>query len=526
MKPFLYLLKRNFINYIKSIRHKPSKAVPLVFVIAVIILMSCAVIFGDEKTESFNDPKYFIGVATAIIFQLFLFILYSGVTRKNFRYSMSDVNLIFTSPLKPQNVLLYGFLKEISSIFAMSIFLIFQLPNLAFKFSFVTGGIVYLLLIIIAFFIVLSSLSLLIYGFFSKYYKYKELAIKIVKYSSIVVTLALAVYIYTGSNGDYYDFAMDFFNKDWWSYIPVMGWGRALLSQCLTGFNISSLIYGGLLILSCIGSITLLYKFNLDFYEDALPSAEQNEVAQSYKNSGFDSKQLSKMQNSRKPFARRKVTLAYSAKFAKAIFFRHMLEYKKTGFYFINMLSVIYLVASVVVGLYFDIPFFALLLFSIYMMVLSTYAGKWSMDFNGHFIFLIPASSAAKLFYSTLSTILKVTVDSLLLFIPAGILMGVSPLEIILTILAYISFGALSTYGAVLNYKLFDRVSNQLMKGIFMMITLIVYILPGIVIGVLFSFVFEIFAPYSLHISFLVYNTLASLVIVQAAKGIYDSIDT
>jgi len=526
MKPFLYLLKRNFINYIKSIKHKPSKAIPIVFVFLIIILMVCASIFSDEKTESFNDPKYFIGVATAVIFQFFLFVLYSGVTRKNFRYSMSDVNLIFTSPMKPQNVLLYGFLKEISSIFAMSIFLIFQLPNLAFKFSFVSGGIVYLLLILMAFFIVLSSLSLLIYGFFSKYYKYKEPAIKIVKYSSIAITLALSVYVYTGSNGDYFEFAMDFFNQDWWSYVPVMGWGRALLSQCLTGFNLSSLIYGGLLIFSCIGAITLLYKFNLDFYEDALPSAEQNEVAQSYKNSGFDAKQLSKMQNSRKPFARKNVSLNYSAKFAKAIFFRHLLEYKKTGFYFLNILSGIYLAISVGVGLYFDIPFFAFLLFSIYMMVLSTYAGKWSMDFNGHFIFLIPASSAAKLFYSTLSSIVKITIDSLILFLPAGILMGVSPLEIILTVLAYISFGALSTYGAVLNYKLFDRVSNQLMKGIFMMITLFVYILPGIVIGVLLSFVFKVFDPYSLQISFIVYNSLASFVIVQAAKGIYDSIDT
>lgn len=526
MKPFLYLLQRNFINYLKSIKHKPTKAIPIVFVVAVIILMGCAIIFEDTPTESFIDPKYFIGITTAVIFQMFLFVLYSGVTRKNFRYSMSDVNLIFTSPMKPQNVLLYGFIKEISFIFAMCLFLIFQLPNLAFKFSFVTGGIVFLLLILMAFFIVLSSLSLLIYGYFSKYYKYKEMAIKVVKYFSILITLGLATYIYTSSNGNYYEFTMELFNKDWWSYIPVMGWGRELLTQCLTGFNGSSLIYGGLLIASCIFFLTLLYKFNLDFYEDALPSAEQNEVAQSYKNSGFDAKQLSKMQNSRKPFARRKVTLKYSAKYAKAIFFRHLLEYKKTGFYFLNILSGLYLIISVVVGLYFDIPFFALLLFSIYIMVVSTYAGKWSMDFNGHFIFLIPASSASKLFYSTLSSIIKVMVDGVILFIPAGILMGVGPLEILLSILAYISFGALSTYGAVLNYKLFDRVSNQMMKGIFMMITLIVYILPGIVIGVLFSFVFEIFAPYSLHISFLVYNTLASLVIVQAAKGIYDSIDT
>ena len=142
MKPFLYLLKRNFINYLKSIKHKPTKAIPFIFMAGFIALMCFSIFSDDANPESLIDSKYFIGITTGILFELFLFIIYSGVTRKNFRYSMSDVNLIFTSPIKSQNVLLYGFIKEISFMFAMCLFLIFQLPNLALKFSFIPGGIV------------------------------------------------------------------------------------------------------------------------------------------------------------------------------------------------------------------------------------------------------------------------------------------------------------------------------------------------------------------------------------------------
>ncbi|MGG7178923.1 putative ABC exporter domain-containing protein [Clostridium paraputrificum] len=526
MKPFSYLLKRNAINYIKSMKHKPTKIIPFVFYGIFLILMLFSLGNRSNSPDSFNNPKYFIAGCTLASFIGFLFIIYSGITRKNFRYSMSDVNIIFTSPIKSQNILLYGFLREVSFIFAFGIFFMFQIPNIANNFNFVSGGIPLFIIFFFLFAVTLSFISLLMYGIFSKLHKYRDKASKIAKAAILLVLLTIAIYIYTSSKGDYFNFGINFFNEELWNYIPIVGWIRSLLIQCIEGFNSSTILYSGLLLITCIISGVILYNLNLDFYEDALPSAEQNEVAQSYKNSGYDPKQLAQMNKVRKPLARRKTTMNYNAFYAKSIFFRHMLEYKKTGFYFLNILSGIYFVGSMIFGLYIKAPLYFFLLFAVYIMVIATYAGKWSSDFNGHYIFLIPASSASKLFYSTLSSIIKYLVDGLILFIPAGILTGSTLLEILLSILAYVSFGAISTYGAVLNYKLFDRVSNQMMKGIFMMITLFIFILPGIVVGLLLSFQLKIFGPYALHLSFIIYNTIASLVIIQGAKGIYDSIET
>ena len=526
MKPFSYLLKRNVINYIKSIKHKPTKIIPFIFYGLFLILMLISVITRDDSIDSFSKAEYFIaGCTLAGLIGLF-FVIYSGITRKNFRYSMSDVNIIFTSPIKSQNVLLYGFLREVSFIFAFGLFFMFQVPNIANNFKFVSYGLPLFIIFLLLFAITLSFISLLMYGIFSKLYKYKDNASKVMKFFIILILLSVATYIYTSSGGNYFDFGINFFNQEWWNYIPVVGWIRSLLIQCLYGFNISTLLYFGLLLITCIACAFILYNLHLDFYEDALPSAEQNEVAQSYKNSGYDPKQLAQSRKVRKPFARRKTTINYNAFYAKAIFFRHLLEYKKTGFYFLNILSGFYFIASIIFGLYIKAPLYVFLLFAVYIMVISTYSGKWSSDFSGHYIFLIPASSSSKLFYSTLSSVIKYAVDGFILFIPAGILIGSNPFEILLSILAYVSFGAISTYGAVLNYKLFDRVSNQVMKGLFMMITLFAFILPGLLIGLLLSFKLKIFGPYALHISFIIYNSIESLIIIQSAKGIYDSIET
>ena len=39
MSCFSYLLKRNVVNYIKSIKHKPSKAVPIVFYVVMLFFL-------------------------------------------------------------------------------------------------------------------------------------------------------------------------------------------------------------------------------------------------------------------------------------------------------------------------------------------------------------------------------------------------------------------------------------------------------------------------------------------------------
>ena len=147
MRPFIYLGWRTFINYIKSFKHKPSKAIPLIFYVIMIGLMFTSLTFeGGDLEHDYSNPKYFIFGATIILLIMILYNLYSGISRKNFRYTMSDVNIIFTAPIKPQNVLLYGFIREISFILVFSFVFIYQIPNMAINFNFQKSGILLFLI--------------------------------------------------------------------------------------------------------------------------------------------------------------------------------------------------------------------------------------------------------------------------------------------------------------------------------------------------------------------------------------------
>lgn len=525
MGAFAYLLKRNIINYVKSFKHKPSRAFPFLFYGFILLMMAISFILEDSEPH-YSNPKYFITGLTVMLVIVFIYIIYSGIIRKNFKYNMSDVNLIFTAPIKSQNVLLYGFIREISSVLALSIFLLFQLPNLTLNFKFTKYGLVVFLFSILLFFITLSFISLLMYGIFSRFKNVKKLAENIVKFISLIVIGGISLYIYLYSKGDYLGYSVELFNKEFWNYIPLIGWIRAIIIQCLSEYNYSLILYVLALVFTSVLCGFILYKLNIDFYEDALPSAEQNEVAQSLKNNGFDQKQIQNINNKeRKPIlARRKVNYNYSSTYAKAIFFRHVLECRKSGFGFLDIFSLIYFGVSLF-SWYVGLPIEFLLGFGVYFMFLTTYAAKWANDFNTHFIFLIPAPSEQKLFYSTLISVIKYGVNSLILFLPVSILTKANPITVIFCILSYVSFGAVATYGAVLNYRLFDRVSNAMMKGIFMMITLFIYILPGVIIGIVLSLFLKVFGQYSLYMSFIVYNVFASFIIIHFAKTVYDRVE-
>ena len=138
MRPFIYLARRTFINYIKSFKHKPSKAIPLIFYGFMIFCMfiNITAVKNIKRDNEYINSKYFIFGATVIFLILILYNLYGGISRKNFRYTMSDVNIIFTAPIKPQNVLLYGFIREISFILVFSFVFIYQIPNIAMNFNF------------------------------------------------------------------------------------------------------------------------------------------------------------------------------------------------------------------------------------------------------------------------------------------------------------------------------------------------------------------------------------------------------
>ena len=90
------------------------------------------VFYYEELTE--EDVAQIMLVVEAITLVLVLLLLgmgaHSGVKKGSDIFLMADVNFLFTSPMKPQSVLLFRLTFQMLAVVTGSLYLLFQIPNM------------------------------------------------------------------------------------------------------------------------------------------------------------------------------------------------------------------------------------------------------------------------------------------------------------------------------------------------------------------------------------------------------------
>ena len=220
----------------------------------------------------------------------------------------------------------------------------------------------------------------------------------------------------------------------------------------------------------------------------------------------------------------RKIKSGNIGRGASAIFYRHLLEYKKSGIPFIDKLTFIMLGAGVISRYIFPgASMNTIMYFTIYMLFLFSFQGKWGQELSKPFIYLIPYSSMSKLFYATLADLIKYTIDGLVLFTLAGIIFKSGVTIAILCALTYASFGAIYTYGDVLSRRMLGATHSKNLEIFMKMGITFLIVLPGIITFVILSLTSGGNSP-MLYISYIVvicYNILASFLIMLLSRGIF-----
>jgi len=256
------------------------------------------------------------------------------------------------------------------------------------------------------------------------------------------------------------------------------------------------------------------------------PFSETNETMSKIKTKQIDQKTLGNSNPYKLKMKTRKVISNYKATFSKAILYRHLLEYRKTGFGLINMYTA--LLVTITLGYSFFVPVkeikFLLFIFA-YLSVITSFASKWTEELSKHYIFMIPDIAEKKIFYATFSSILKFTTDGTITFVIAAILLKANPIEALLCILSYISFGFILTYGGVVNMRLIGVLGSKVFSGILMFVSLILYVLPGIIGAIIISTNFTFLEEYAIYPSILIWNSIAAFTLLVISKRILDNIE-
>jgi len=477
MRALLFLVRKNLKNIVKSALKRPTTLVgyiiALIFII-IIIVAAFAMPSGGVRTSS---PQLFRG----IIMLAFAFFYYTslklGIEKGSSYFRMADVNLAFTSPLRPNQILLYGFIRQLGGTTLFIFLALCQIPNLKNNFAFQPHGVPMLLLSVVAYTMSYPILSMVIYSWTSVKKERKRIAKRVFDAAAIAVALLFLLDLIRTRN--FAESLGNVFGSPVARYFPVIGWTGSIASSAVAGFDMPFYVGTAGMLVLIIGLSILIYRMKLDYYEDVLEATEYMEQVIKAKREGRNI-----TFNLR---TRKNVRGGFSGEGAKALFAKNMLEIRKTSmFLFFDRMSVSVILFSIVFKLIMpsgteSISMLLILGMSSYLLLLFQVQGRWAAEADKHFIYLVPASAYEKLFFATLSDHIKNLLDGTVLFMLTGILFNAGAPVILLCILTYVAFGAVYIYSDVLSRRLFGSVHSKSLMIFAKIIFSIVLIIPGII---------------------------------------------
>ncbi len=473
-RPLLYLIGRLIAGRLRTMRKHPSQTV---FIVLVIALISVVLILSSRDSGGnigWIDERSRGAILTGICLMFSYLSVRTGLKNGSTFYRLADVHLVFPSPISHRNVLLYGFTRQLGIGLLVLLWVVFQTANL--RRIFAVTGIGFLPFAAGAFLITcyMPVVSMLIYGRLLKKASRRVWLQRSLNGAALVIGVIFAATIII--TADPTKALHITFDHPAVKFIPVIGWIRTLMTSAYLGFSTYTWIS---LCLSVLGLALLVWhilRSDLDFYEDVLLGTEKREATIKSKKKG------------QSPFHThsgkvRKIASYYKGRGASALFFRHLLEYRKTGFFLFDkstlLVTFIALVAGYLLrgnpnGTYF------LLYISLYLLLFLSFAGKWDQELSKPYIFLIPARPMAKIWYATAAVHVKHLLEGLVLFLLAGWYFGVPVISRILLALCYVTFGSVYLYTGILFYRWIGRLGETILMRVVVFILILSVAAPAI----------------------------------------------
>jgi hypothetical protein len=521
MRPLLYLLKRNLVNSVRELAKKPGVLIAYIIIAVFFALFLITSIVMPSRQLQAGSAEEFGAIVLMLILMIVYFGIRQGITSGSSFFRQADVNLVFTAPIAPQQVLVYGFIRQFFMTLMAALFVLFQIPNLRNNFAIGPAGVLVIIAGIILLFFSTQLFGMLVYSVASRSARTRS---GLVSGLNIFVGLWLAGFMpVLLEKKDLLQAAVVYLNSRIFDCLPLVGWFKALLMVAVGGTGGAFLLNLALILAAIAVMVFILYALKTDYYEDVLVATDSREQAIRAKKEG----RAGWNWNTRA----RKIKYRFTGTGAMAVLQRHLLEYRKTGWFFVDGSSLI--VMAIGIASKYLFPFSSMtttLYFSVYFLFFFSLQGKWSQELGRPFIYLIPASSAAKVFYATLAGVLKSGVDGLLLFAVAGFMFKSDIATVLLCALVYMTFGAVYTYGDVLARKLFGQTHSRNLALFVKMFLLLFIIAPGIIISVFSNSILgAAFNPeLASYISFLAlaaYNLIACALMLFMARSIFKELE-
>lgn len=450
MNALFYLYRKTFINRMKKAIKRPVSYIYFAFIILyfVMIFWSFGPMIRDLSTDLASTLTAFL---TIVIFIFLPSNLISYSKRKGLIFRHSDIHLLFPSPLSPKLILLYSHVRTMFMTLVLNIVMTiggvlwFDMP--------VWKMLIYFIFSCVIENILEASLMILFYGN-ERFNKRQMKYFQGLMYLLIGTFVVIGIYMFI-KEGVSMQVVTDYLHSPMIQMVPIIGWYISFIHMLFMGATtlntIGSLLFIASVILLLIMAIRM--KCIGDYYEDAMEFAEDYESAREKGSKGEVA-----VVGWKKKYG--KATVTYKGSYAKALFYRQLLEYKKNRFFIFGFYTLLCFGIGIFLAVlgyqdnfnnFGEYKIFIVLAVMAYLVFITiSYRGKWGKELQRHYTYLIPDNSFRKLWYATLIEHIRAVIDGCLLATPLCIVLRIPLIQLVLMVITYVCLQACKLYAEVM----------------------------------------------------------------------------
>ena len=234
MSAIFYMLRKEWKNRFLALFRHPGKLV--VYILLVLLLVNSVVsvaLTPQADLSGFVDLRILHGIYFGILLLITVPILLSALQKGTTFFGMSDVNLLFVSPISPKKILAYGLMKQMGRTLLMVFFFLFYGAMMAETFGIVwTDTLALVLGAAVALFSV-QVLSLLLYNFTNgSPLRVRTAKVVLYVYIAAIAGIILLEFTEGGSNTEALLAAI---SSPKLEYLPLLGWIKGACFAFIAG---------------------------------------------------------------------------------------------------------------------------------------------------------------------------------------------------------------------------------------------------------------------------------------------------
>ena len=479
MKALLYLTLKKAKNSIVEFVKSPGKLI-------VTLLFMGLMVFSAINSKSYEGSPYVrdINELYAIVFALYsvIFVLISknGFYNGASMFTMQDVNLIFTSPLKQNTVLSYGLIQQLGRSLMLGFFILYQSGTVCTTYGVGFEALVYILIGYGVTVFLSQMTAMVIYSYTSSDDK-KSKTVRSIYTAIIAAFVCYGLYLCFAMGGITIPNLVAVAGNTVARFFPVSGMVAFAVEGAICG-SVQQIIFGLIYCALFWALYRLAVRFiNSDYYEDVLKSTENSFSAISARKEGKASESAPKNIKTGK-------TGLTKGTGASVIYEKHKIENRRSKKLIISYASLVMVLFNLVFCFLFHDEPIAVFAVSIYLMIMTVASGRWAKELSYPYIYLIPESSFKKLIFMIKSDIPSIILESILCCVPMYFICYLSVADTIGMILARISFGLMLIAINMFLKKIFGFSDKARLMVLLYFLFVMLFSLPGVFVAVVIAY--------------------------------------